>query len=132
MDFSIHSNGLREVDEVRTVMLVFNWDVDSPGALRRRPSSPKPQTTTEIPPYINLLELGKESSAFQAAWRQRRQSVKAATFAVRGIRQVGMACLQQVPFTSMGQEGGSGVGGGRGRGRIRSASYRYFSELSSS
>ena len=85
MDCSVQPNGLREVEEVRTTIFAFTRDVDSPRALRRRPSSPTLQKTMDIPPCINLIRSGKESSAFQAAWRQ---SLKAAAFAVRGCASV--------------------------------------------
>ena len=102
MNFSIQPDNLREVDEARTAMLALAWDVNTPQALRCRPSSLTPQTTTEITPCINLLVSGKESSAFQAVGRQGRLSQKACTFIVRCIRRFGMACLKQGPFTLTG------------------------------
>ena len=57
--FFVQSDGLREVEEARTAMLAFSRDVDSPQAIRRRPSSLKPQKSTDITPCINLVELGK-------------------------------------------------------------------------
>ena len=50
-------------------MLTFDRDVNIPQALMLHPYYMTPQTTAEISPCIKL---GKESSAFQAAWRQGR------------------------------------------------------------
>ena len=88
MDFPVQSDGLREVYEARTAMFAFARDVNTPQALRISTSSPTLQTTTDIPPWINLLGSGKESFAFQAAWRQGRPSLNSAAFAVRVIRWV--------------------------------------------
>ena len=125
VDFSVQSNGLREVEEARTAMLAFDWYDNRPQALRCRHSSLTPQTTAEITSCIKLLGLGKGHSDFQGSWSQGRPSLKAAAFAIRNIRQVRMTYLKQVPFTLMGRGGGLGVGGGyvRERGRICSASY---------
>ena len=49
MNFSVQSDGLRDMEEAITAMLTFTWDVDSPWAPRRHPYSMKPQTTTETP-----------------------------------------------------------------------------------
>ena len=54
MNFSVQSDGLREMEEAITAMLTFTWDVDSPWAPRRHPYSMKPQTTTETPYLVNL------------------------------------------------------------------------------
>ena len=54
VDFSVQYDGLREVEETRTDMLMFARDFDIPRTLRRRPSYLKPQTTADIPPCINL------------------------------------------------------------------------------
>ena len=37
--FHVQSDGLKEVEEARTVMLAFNWYVDTPRGLRCCPSS---------------------------------------------------------------------------------------------
>ena len=105
MGFYVQYDGLREVEEARTSMLAFDQNVDIPRVLRRRPSSPMPPTIMDITPCINLLRSGKGSSAFQAAWRQVRPLLNADTFAIRGIRQVGMGHLKQCPFTLTGQGG---------------------------
>ena len=125
--FSVQPNGLREVEKARMDILALAWDVNIPRALRRRPSYLTPHMLTEIKPCINLIGLGKEYSALQAAWRQLMQLLKATAFNVRGIRRVGMARLKQGPFMSTGCGGLSGVIGGQGRGRICSTSYHYFS-----
>ena len=71
-------------------MLVLDWGVDILRALRQGPSSLSPQILAEIPPCVKLLKYDKESSAFQAAWSQGRPSLKAVSFAARGIREFGM------------------------------------------
>ena len=38
------------MEEVRMAMITFDWDVNIPQALRRRPSSLTPQMMLQIPP----------------------------------------------------------------------------------
>ena len=59
LDFSVHSNGLKEVDQEKELILTFGRDDDAPWVLRKCTSSLKLQTTMDITTGINLLELGK-------------------------------------------------------------------------
>ena len=58
MDFSIQSNGIREVKEARVSMLAFTRYFDIPWALKRCPSPLTPHTVTYIPPCTNLIGVG--------------------------------------------------------------------------
>ena len=50
VDFSVQSDGLREVEEVMTYMLAFTQDFNTPQTFRRRPYSTTPETMMDIPP----------------------------------------------------------------------------------
>ena len=60
MDFSVQSDGLREVEEARTAILEFGWDGDIPRALKRRLSSPTPQITTKTTPTSTCSDRGRD------------------------------------------------------------------------
>ena len=129
MEFYDQFNGLRKLEEAKKAILAFTRYANSPWEIRRRPSYLTLQTMTDIPPCTNLLGLGKEYSAFQAAWRKGRPSLNDNTFVVRGISRVRMAHLKQGPFMLKGCVEISVVGGRRGRGKICSSYYYYFSRL---
>ena len=105
VDFSVQYGSLRDMEEARMAMLAFDQDADILQVLRQRTSYMMPQMTEDISPCINL---GEEYSALQLAWRQGRPLLKASTLAVRGIRWLGMAHLQQGLFVFMGRGGGGG------------------------
>ena len=62
VDFSVQSDGLREVEEARIAMIKFVQDVDIPPDLRRCTSSPKSQRMTYIPLCINLATTNIKAS----------------------------------------------------------------------